>query len=162
MDVPATPAVAAEVFVKLRAQLPAKSLPAPAQASGRPAGRSPLIVASAGGGVEAGSVESAVQAELHSFERWHGQAGRGADRIGAGANLGQPSWRQPGPQRGVVLQLPGGTENRRLGRVRIYSPPMRDIETIDSELRLVALLRRAARERGGPLPSIDVAGCAAG
>jgi hypothetical protein len=34
---------------------------------------------------------------------------------------------------------------------------MRDQETIDSELRLVAALRRAARERGGPLPSIDVA-----
>jgi hypothetical protein len=34
---------------------------------------------------------------------------------------------------------------------------MRDIETIDSELRLVAALRRAARERGGPLPSIGVA-----
>ena len=34
---------------------------------------------------------------------------------------------------------------------------MRDIETIDSELRLVAALRRAARERGGPLPSIDAA-----
>ena len=34
---------------------------------------------------------------------------------------------------------------------------MRDIESIDSELRLVAALRRAARERGGPLPSIDVA-----
>jgi len=34
---------------------------------------------------------------------------------------------------------------------------MRDIETIDSELRLVAALRRAAGERGGPLPSIDVA-----
>jgi hypothetical protein len=34
---------------------------------------------------------------------------------------------------------------------------MRDIETLDSELRLVAALRRAARERGGPLPSIDVA-----
>jgi len=34
---------------------------------------------------------------------------------------------------------------------------MRDIETIDSELRLVAALRRAAREWGGPLPSIDVA-----
>jgi hypothetical protein len=33
----------------------------------------------------------------------------------------------------------------------------RDIETTDSELRLVAALRRAARERGGPLPSIDVA-----
>jgi hypothetical protein len=31
---------------------------------------------------------------------------------------------------------------------------MRDI---DSELRLVARLRRAARERGGALPSIDVA-----
>jgi hypothetical protein len=34
---------------------------------------------------------------------------------------------------------------------------MRDIDTIDSELRLVAALRRAARERGGPLPSIAVA-----
>ena len=34
---------------------------------------------------------------------------------------------------------------------------MRDIETIDSELRLVVPLRRAARERDGPLPSIDVA-----
>jgi hypothetical protein len=34
---------------------------------------------------------------------------------------------------------------------------MRAIETIDSELRLVASLRHAARERGGPLPSIDVA-----
>jgi hypothetical protein len=34
---------------------------------------------------------------------------------------------------------------------------MRDLDTIDSELRLVTLLRRAARERGGPLPSIDVA-----
>jgi hypothetical protein len=33
---------------------------------------------------------------------------------------------------------------------------MRDLDTIDSELRLVAALRRAARERG-PLPSIDVA-----
>jgi hypothetical protein len=32
-----------------------------------------------------------------------------------------------------------------------------DIETIDSELRLVAALRRAAQERGGSLPSIDVA-----
>jgi hypothetical protein len=37
------------------------------------------------------------------------------------------------------------------------SPRMRDIETIDAELRLVATLRRAARERAGPLPSIDVA-----
>jgi hypothetical protein len=39
---------------------------------------------------------------------------------------------------------------------------MRDLDTIDSELRLVAALRRAARKRGGPLPSIDVVGCAAG
>jgi hypothetical protein len=34
---------------------------------------------------------------------------------------------------------------------------MRDIETIDGELRLVATLRSAAREQRGPLPSIDVA-----
>ena len=34
---------------------------------------------------------------------------------------------------------------------------MRDIEIIDSELRLVAALRRAALKRGGPLPSIHVA-----
>jgi hypothetical protein len=33
----------------------------------------------------------------------------------------------------------------------------RDIDTIDFELRLVAALRRAGRERSGPLPSIDVA-----
>jgi hypothetical protein len=34
---------------------------------------------------------------------------------------------------------------------------MRDLDTINSELRLVAALRRAARKRGGLLPSIDVA-----
>jgi hypothetical protein len=34
---------------------------------------------------------------------------------------------------------------------------VRDIDTIESELRLVAVLRRAARERSGPLPSIAVA-----
>jgi hypothetical protein len=39
-------------------------------------------------------------------------------------------------------------------RPRTYSPRVRDI---DPELRLVAALRRAARERGGPLPSIAVA-----
>jgi hypothetical protein len=33
---------------------------------------------------------------------------------------------------------------------------MLDIDTIDSGLRLVAALRGAARERGGPLPSIHV------
>ena len=37
------------------------------------------------------------------------------------------------------------------------SPRMRGIDTIDAALRLVAALRRAAQERGGPLPSIDVA-----
>jgi hypothetical protein len=34
---------------------------------------------------------------------------------------------------------------------------VRGVETIDAELQLVAALRHAARERGGPLPSIDVA-----
>jgi hypothetical protein len=45
----------------------------------------------------------------------------------------------------------------RAWRLDQSSPRMRDIETIDSELRLVTALRHAARERGGPLPSIDVA-----
>jgi hypothetical protein len=34
---------------------------------------------------------------------------------------------------------------------------MRDLDSIDSELRLVAALRHAARERGGPMLAIDVA-----
>jgi len=34
---------------------------------------------------------------------------------------------------------------------------MRNQEAIDAELRLVAALRQDARERGGPLPSIDMA-----
>jgi hypothetical protein len=34
---------------------------------------------------------------------------------------------------------------------------MRGVETIDSELRLVAALRRAALDLGGPLPWIEVA-----
>ena len=38
-----------------------------------------------------------------------------------------------------------------------YTPRVRDIEAIDSDLRLVGALRLAARERGGPLPSIDAA-----
>ena len=33
---------------------------------------------------------------------------------------------------------------------------IRDIQAIDSELRRVAAFRRAARERGGPLPLTDV------
>jgi hypothetical protein len=35
--------------------------------------------------------------------------------------------------------------------------PAINIETIDSELRLVAAIRRAAGERGRPLPLMDVA-----
>ena len=42
-------------------------------------------------------------------------------------------------------------------RSRTYAPRIRDIETIDSELRLAEALRRAARERDGPLPSTAVA-----
>jgi hypothetical protein len=34
---------------------------------------------------------------------------------------------------------------------------IRDLETIDAELQLVAAFRRQARQRGGPLPSIDAA-----
>ena len=50
-----------------------------------------------------------------------------------------------------------GKESSAGTAVGIYAPRMRDIDTIYSELRSVAGLRRAARERGGPLPSIDVA-----
>lgn len=52
----------------------------------------------------------------------------------------------------------GAYAHRRCHRGAVtYGPALRDIDTIDSELRVVAVLRRAARERGGPLPSIDVA-----
>jgi hypothetical protein len=37
------------------------------------------------------------------------------------------------------------------------APRVRDIATIDAELRLVAAFRFAARDRGGPLPLINVA-----
>ena len=40
---------------------------------------------------------------------------------------------------------------------RLPASRKRDRETIDSELRPVAVLCRAARERGGSLPSIDLA-----
>ena len=36
---------------------------------------------------------------------------------------------------------------------------MRDIDTIDGELRLVAALRRAARERGGPTAMHSIVLC---
>jgi len=37
------------------------------------------------------------------------------------------------------------------------SPGMRDLDTIDSELRLIAALRRTAAEMGAPAPRIDPA-----
>jgi len=46
------------------------------------------------------------------------------------------------------------------GQIRAWTTiklVLRDLETLDPELHLVAAFRRAARERGGPLPSIDVA-----
>ena len=49
--------------------------------------------------------------------------------------------------------LPGGTETTGLGRVRIYGPPMRDIETIDAELRLLARAWHVACELTGRTPS---------
>jgi hypothetical protein len=41
--------------------------------------------------------------------------------------------------------------------VLTYAPRIREMEIIDSELRLVAALRHAAHQRGGPLPSMAVA-----
>jgi hypothetical protein len=66
----------------------------------------------------------------------------------------------------IIIYDPGSPGNQiglvRLGGLRAPALPlrvgtMRDRETIDAELRLVAALRRAATERGGPLRSIDVA-----
>ena len=73
---------------------------------------------------------------------WPFLAGLSRSRILAGR---APSWG-------------GGVAN--VLTIRPFCLCMLDIETIDSELRLLAALRRAARERGGPLPSIDVAGIA--
>ena len=50
-----------------------------------------------------------------------------------------------------------GREDLSLGGCQAAQARMRDIEIIDSELRLVVALRRAALKRGGPLPSIHVA-----
>ena len=40
---------------------------------------------------------------------------------------------------------------------RPTSARMRDVDVIDSELRLLAAVRRVCRERGGPLPPIALA-----
>jgi hypothetical protein len=45
---------------------------------------------------------------------------------------------------------------QRVSRV-LWNLSGRNIDTIDSELRLVASIRSAAQEQGGPLPSTDVA-----
>ena len=50
-----------------------------------------------------------------------------------------------------------GCEDPSVGGSPAAQARVRDIETIDSALRSVAALQRAARDRGGPLPSIDVA-----
>ena len=49
-----------------------------------------------------------------------------------------------------------GREDLSVGRCQAAQARIRDIEAIDSELRRVAAFRRAARERGAPLPLTDV------
>ncbi len=49
-----------------------------------------------------------------------------------------------------------GRHNLSAGGCQAAQARIRDIESIDSELRSVAAVRHAARERGGPLPLIDV------
>lgn len=46
-------------------------------------------------------------------------------------------------------------EDLSVGGQKAAPARIRDLESIDAELRLVAALRRAARERGAPLPSIE-------
>jgi hypothetical protein len=48
-------------------------------------------------------------------------------------------------------------EDLSVSRCKATRARIRDLETIDSELRLVAALRRAVREQGGPLPSMAAA-----
>jgi len=50
-----------------------------------------------------------------------------------------------------------GRHNLSVGGRQAAQPRMRDIEAIDSELRVVAAVRRVARERAMPLPSIEEA-----
>jgi hypothetical protein len=51
-----------------------------------------------------------------------------------------------------------GSEDLSVGGCRATSTHViRDLEIIDAELQLVVALRRKARERGWPLPSIDAA-----
>src|ERR1700755_335246 len=62
----------------------------------------------------------------------------------------------------VVDGAPGGAALLGLGlsdasRARAYAPACATFRRIDAELQSVTPLCRAARERGGPLPSIDAA-----
>ena len=50
-----------------------------------------------------------------------------------------------------------GREDVSVGGCQPAQACVRDIATIDSELRSVAAFRLVARKRGRPLPSIDVA-----
>jgi hypothetical protein len=50
-----------------------------------------------------------------------------------------------------------GREDVSVGGCQAAQACVRDIATIDSELRSVAAFRLVARKRGRPLPSIDVA-----
>jgi hypothetical protein len=45
----------------------------------------------------------------------------------------------------------------RTSRPTTYVLPTRDLDVIDAELRLIAALRRTARERASPLPSMPIA-----
>jgi hypothetical protein len=50
-----------------------------------------------------------------------------------------------------------GSGDRCVGSGQLVSRHViRDLEAIDAELELVAIFRRHARQRGGPLPLIDV------
>jgi len=55
-----------------------------------------------------------------------------------------------------IIHLTSTADLRAENRI-VKGAQVRDRETIDAELRSVATLRRAARERGGSLPSIGVA-----
>jgi hypothetical protein len=50
-----------------------------------------------------------------------------------------------------------GSEDHSAGGCQAPTHVIRDLETIDADLQLVAAFRRRARQRGGPLPSIHAA-----
>ncbi len=67
-------------------------------------------------------------------------------------SAGSPGWRVGGPRlKRIIANQTGQSAN---GAGRIYAPRMRDIETIDRELRLLARAWRVARELCTHPPSI--------